>query len=91
MLFTKVRIHRILAVLLLVVAMAAVAVPPAPIGVTPVSADSRCDQHYAHTHGIGFWRRTDAFSKHGWGINPHNGLLDHWADHENSVKDWCDD
>lgn len=44
MLFTKVRIHRILAVLLLVLAMVAVAVPPAPIGVTPVSADSRCDQ-----------------------------------------------
>ena len=30
MLFTKVRIHRILAVLLLVLAMVAVAVPPAP-------------------------------------------------------------
>lgn len=91
MLFTKVRIHRILAVLLLVVAMVAVAVPPAPIGVTPVSADSRCDQHYAHTHGGWFWRRTDAYDEDGWGINPRTRILDHWVDHENSDKDWCDD
>ena len=89
MLFTKVRIHRILAVLLLVVAMVAVAVPPAPIGVTPVSAHSRCDEHYSHSHGIGFWRRTDAFSKHGDGVGP-KGYWTHWADHENSDRDWCD-
>ena len=89
MLFTKVRIDRILAVLLLVVAMVAVAVPPAPIGVTPVSADSRCDQHYAHTHGIGFWRRTDAYDEHGNGMGS-MGYWTHWADHENSDRDWCD-
>lgn len=89
MLFIKVRIHRILVVLLLVIAMVAVAVPPAPIGVTPVSADSRCDHHYSHTHGFGIWRRTDAYSEDGDGLGP-MGYWTHWADHENSIRDWCD-
>lgn len=89
MLFTKVRIHRILAVLLLVLAMVAVAVPPAPIGVTPVSADSRCDQHYSHSHGVGFWRRTDEYRKHGQGMGT-RGYETHWVLHSNSVSDWCD-
>ena len=91
MLFIKVRIHRILAVLLVVVALAAVTIPPAPIGVAPVSADSRCDEHYAHTHGGWWWTRTDAYDEDGWGINPRTRILDHWADHENSPPEWCDD
>ena len=62
-----------------------------PLGPEIVFADSRCDDDYDHTHGWGWWRRTDAWQSHGYGINPNNGLFDHWTDHENSPKDWCDD
>lgn len=54
-----------------------------------VFADSRCDQHYSHTHGYWFWQRTDAYTSHGNGTGPY-GYYTHWADHENSSKDWCD-
>lgn len=55
----------------------------------PVHADSRCDQHYSHTHGYSWWQRTDRYQSHGYGTNAW-GLWDHWADHENSSLDWCD-
>lgn len=88
MLFIKVRIHRILAVLLVVVALAAVSIPPAPIGVAPVSANSRCDEHYEHSHGAWFWRRIDRYIQHGWGIDA-GGYMAHWVIHTNSGVDWC--
>ena len=89
MLFIKVRIHRILAVLLVVIALAAVTIPPAPIGVAPVSADSRCDQHYLHTHGW-FRKRIDEFTGyHGQSLGS-RGYETHWVLHTNSVIDWCD-
>ena len=72
------------AVLLLVIALVSAAS-------VPVSADSRCDQHYDHTHGWGIWRRTDAYVEDGWDYHPVSHLWDHWVDHENSSKDWCDD
>lgn len=59
------------------------------VAAIPAQADSRCDQHYSHTHGYGWWKRTDRFSSHGNGVNGW-GLYDHWADHENSSGDWCD-
>lgn len=59
------------------------------LGATPAGADSRCDQHYSHTHGYAWWQRTDRYSGHGNGVNAW-GLWDHWADHENSSLDWCD-
>ena len=90
MLFIKVRIHRILAVLLVVVALAAISIPPAPIGVAPVSADSRCDEHYSHSHGYGLWRRTDHYTKkHGESLGS-RGYITHWVLHTNSWRDWCD-
>lgn len=89
MLFIKVRIHRILAVLLVVIALAAVTIPPAPIGVAPVSADSVCDHHYPHTHGKWWWERTDVPLEHGNGIGP-RGYYTHWVRHTNSIIDWCD-
>ena len=89
MLFIKVRIHRILAVLLVVVALAAISIPPAPIGVAPVSADSRCHQHYDHTHGWGLWRRTDAYQDHGTNYHWPVRKWGHWVDHENSREEWC--
>ncbi|MYD92228.1 MAG: hypothetical protein F4Y02_00750 [Chloroflexi bacterium] len=58
-------------------------------GLASVSADSRCDQHYQHEHGMWWWHRVDAYTGHGDGIGP-NGYYTHWADHENSPKDWCD-
>ena len=88
MLFIKVRIHRILAVVLVVAALVAVSIPPAPIGVAPVSANSRCDEHYDHTHGWAFWRRTDVFIQHGSGIGS-SGYIVHWVRHENSSLGWC--
>ena len=89
MLFIKVRIHRILAVLLVVVALAAISIPPAQIGVAPVSADSRCDQHYSHTHGW-FKTRTDRFTgQHGESLGRW-GYITHWVRHTNSLIDWCD-
>ena len=88
MLFIKVRIHRILAVALVVAALAAVSISPAPLGVSPVSADSRCDEHYDHTHGWSFWRRKDAYDTHGSGIDV-GGYIVHWVRHENSSLDWC--
>ena len=89
MLFIKVRIHRILAVVLVVAALVAVSVPPAPIGVAPASADSRCDQHYSHTHGWLRWKRTDVYVRDGEAIGPY-GYIVHWVRHENSWRDWCD-
>lgn len=89
MLFIKVRIHRILAVLLVVIALAAVTIPPAPIGVAPVSADSVCDHHYVHAHGKWWWKREDAPIAHGNGIGP-RGYSTHWILHTNSSVDWCD-
>lgn len=58
-------------------------------GLGAVSADSRCDQHYDHSHGMWWWYRVDAYSSHGNGVGPY-GYYTHWADHENSSKDWCD-
>lgn len=84
----------ILIALLLVVSFAAgVALLPSgssPLGPEIVFADSRCDEHKDHTHGWGWWKRTDAYVDHGWDIGPLN-IMDHWVDHENSPKDWCDD
>lgn len=73
-------------------AVAAVALTVIMVGVVGPAqalADSRCDQHYSHTHGALWWERTDAFSSDGYGWNAW-GLWDHWADHENSDPDWCD-
>ena len=80
-------------VLLLVIALASGAAGLIPFGSGPlgpeaVSADSRCDEHYYHTHGAGWWMRTDAYSGGGYGLGPH-GYVTQWADHENSVRDWC--
>jgi len=77
--------RRILVAMAIAVTSVGVSMAPA----SPVSADSRCDSHSSHTHGWGFWQRTDRFSDHGNGINAW-GLWDHWVDHENSSFDWCD-
>ena len=84
MLFKRISGRQLVAALLLVIALVSA-------GTVPVAADSRCDDDYDHTHGWGWWRRTDAWQAHGYGTNPNNELYDHWTDHENSPKDWCDD
>lgn len=59
------------------------------LGPDTVSADTRCHEHYSHTHGWGRWRRTDAWSSHGTSHRPATNQLWHWNDHENSSFKWC--
>ena len=87
MLVKRLLVVRFMLPLLVILTMAAVAIPTGA-GTSTVSADSRCDQHYSHTHGSWFWKRTDAYSSHGNWWGPH-GYITHWADHENSTFDWC--
>ena len=58
-----------------------------PFGLETVSANSRCHQHYNHTHWFGL--RTDAWDSHGTTLRPSTNQLWHWIDHENSNYKWC--
>ena len=88
-----IRRTNLMALLLVVSLTASVGLLPfgsGPLGPEVASADSRCHQHYSHTHYT-VWpaTRTDEYSSHGTYLRPATNQNWHWIDHENSVYRWC--
>ena len=89
----------ILIALLLVVGLAAgVGLVPfgsGPLGPEVVSADSRCDQHYAHNHYRWNGIKIDQYNDHGQVLIGDYGYETHWTEHwrgsiDNVMYDQCD-